>query len=302
MLGPIVGSGAFGKVFNVEHEEEKVYKVINISYKDFVKREIEILKKINKCNYFCNLLNYFEKENNIYLKFPKYFCNLNQIEISLNPNNILNITKQVLEGLEFLEFIGIIHCDIKPENIMFETEKYENIKIIDFGSSIFNGHKRIYNNYIQTRWYCSPDVILGKPLSIDIDIWSLGCIVYELYKKKVLFSGGKSSKKFRVLQLYKIIEIMGIPSEYYLQDCKFKNIYFEDKITLIPKENKYSLVKVFDKNNTQLKINQRHLDLEVENEQILKLLKLILRYENRISIERLKNEINDLFTIKKIKF
>lgn len=301
MLGSIVGYGAFGKVFNVEKDEKKVYKVINISYKDYVKKEIEILKKISDNQYFCNLLNYFEKENNIYLKFPKYFCNLNQLKIVLKQNDILNISLQILEGLEYLVFIGVIHCDLKPENIMFETENYDKVRIIDFGSSIFKGDKRIYNNYIQTRWYCSPDVILGKPLSIDIDIWSLGCIIYELYLKKVLFSGGNSNKKYRILQLYKIIEILGIPSEEYLKDCKFKNIYFTDEKPLMEKENKYSLIKAYDINNNEIKINKRYLELEISNNEILKLLKLILRYENRLSIEGLKNEINDLFMIKKIK-
>ena len=94
---------------------------------------------------------------------------------------------------------------------------------------------------------------------------------------------------------------MGIPSEDYLKDCKLKNKYFTDKLTLIPKENKYSLIKIFNKEGNEIKIQERNLDQMVNDINILKLIKMLLRYENRLSFECLKNEINDLYTNKKIK-
>lgn len=299
MLGSLLDSGAFGKVHQSLIDDKMVFKILNLKFN--YKREIKILEKIGDNQCFCKLLNYFEKDKLIYLKFPKYYCNLNQFTKNLESNEVLDITYQVLDGLEYLEFNGIIHCDLKPENIMFETDKLDKVKIIDLGSSIEVGHKNIYNNYIQSRWYCSPDVILGKPLTINIDIWSLGCIVYELFTKKILFPGSKSETNYRVLQLYKIIEIMGIPSENYLKDCKLKNKYFTDKLTLIPKENKYSLIKIFNKEGNEIKIQERNLDQMVNDINILKLIKMLLRYENRLSFECLKNEINDLYTNKKIK-
>jgi len=298
MLGSIIGSGAFGKVYQSLNDEKVVFKVVDIKY---IEDEINILEKIGHNKYFCNLLKYFEKENNMYLKFNKYYCNLNEITIKLDQNKTLNISYQIVEALEYLEYIGVIHCDLKPENIMFETEKYEQIKIIDFGSSILKGFKKIYNNYVCTRWYCSPDIILGKPITKDIDIWSLGCIIYELFTNIVLFPGGGSENKYRRLQLYKIIEIIGFPNQNYLKDCKYKDIYLNDKKCLIPNKNKYTLIKIFDHNNNEIKLKERKIEDEISNINILKLLNLILRYENRLSIEDLKKEIIDLFSKKKIK-
>ena len=68
---------------------------------------------------------------------------------------------QILESIEFFKAQGIIHCDLKPENILFKTSPATDIKVIDFGSSCFEGHG-IYQ-YIQSRFYRAPEVILGVP-------------------------------------------------------------------------------------------------------------------------------------------
>ena len=79
----------------------------------------------------------------------------------------------------------IIHCDIKPENILLRRPNKSGIKIIDFGSGTFE-NKQFYT-YIQSRFYRAPEIILGIKYTPAIDMWSFGCMLYELCIGKPLF-------------------------------------------------------------------------------------------------------------------
>lgn len=123
-------------------------------------------------------------------------------------NLIRKFAKQVLKSLSFLarKDVDIIHCDLKPENILLRHPKKSAIKVIDFGSSC-RSHKRMYS-YIQSRFYRSPEVMLGLPYTTAIDMWSLGCILAEMHTGEPLFSG---SDQFD--QMQKIVKTLGmIPS------------------------------------------------------------------------------------------
>ena len=78
------------------------------------------------------------------------------------------------QALYFLSLpeIDIVHCDLKPENILLRHPKRSAIKVIDFGSSC-RTKNRLYS-YIQSRFYRSPEVMLGLPYNTAIDMWSLG--------------------------------------------------------------------------------------------------------------------------------
>jgi len=81
--------------------------------------------------------------------------------------------------------LGIVHCDLKPENILFTDDSYLNIKIIDFGASCNDYTNGFF--YVQSRYYRAPEVVLGAPYDQAVDMWSLGCIIYELITGKPLF-------------------------------------------------------------------------------------------------------------------
>jgi len=135
--------------------------------------------------------------------------------------------------LKSLSFLGrggvdIIHCDLKPENILLRHPKRSTVKIIDFGSSC-RSNKRMYS-YIQSRFYRSPEVILGLPYTVAIDIWSLGCILVEMHTGEPLFSGSDQSD-----QMHKIVKV----SAYYAFDVEGYNIYVSSK-HLITKSFEYS--------------------------------------------------------------
>ena len=96
-----------------------------------------------------------------------------------------HIIRQCLVALKFVHELGLVHSDIKPENILLSSYSRALIKIIDFGSSSFVSDRQ--SSYIQSRSYRAPEVILGLPYDGKIDIWSLGCVVAELYTNEVTF-------------------------------------------------------------------------------------------------------------------
>ena len=100
---------------------------------------------------------------------------------------IRRIAIQVLQALLFLEKKDIVHCDLKPENILLKQANKSGVKVIDMGSSCFVS-ERIYN-YIQSRFYRAPEIILGVPYTPAIDMWSFGCILAELSSGQAIFPG-----------------------------------------------------------------------------------------------------------------
>jgi dual specificity tyrosine-phosphorylation-regulated kinase 1 len=175
------------------------------------------------------LLTHFMYRNHQCLVFEMLSLNLYELlkntqfgGVSLNL--IRKFAKQVLKSLLFLarEDVDIIHCDLKPENILLRHPKKSGVKVIDFGSSC-RSNRRMYS-YIQSRFYRSPEVMLGLPYSVAIDMWSLGCILAEMHTGEPLFSG---SDQFD--QMQKIIKVLGMIPENMLGKAsnQIKTQFFE---------------------------------------------------------------------------
>jgi dual specificity tyrosine-phosphorylation-regulated kinase 2/3/4 len=126
---------------------------------------------------------------------------------------------QILLCLDFLNEHKIIHCDLKPENIMLEKEDRSKIKIIDFGSGCFEA-ERMYT-YIQSRFYRSPEVILGIPYTTSIDMWSFGWILCELLIGYPIFPGQDEYE-----QIARIMEILDVPPISILEAATRKEFFF----------------------------------------------------------------------------
>ena len=127
---------------------------------------------------------------------------------------------QILTALRFLNKNRIVHCDLKPENILLKQPNKSGIKVIDFGSSCFQ-QERVYT-YIQSRFYRSPEVILGIPYSMAIDMWSFGCILAELFTGCPLYPG-----QDEVEQLLCIMEIQDVPPPRMLELSTRKKHFFD---------------------------------------------------------------------------
>jgi len=142
-------------------------------------------------------------------------------------NLIRKFSKQVLKSLSFLarSDVDIIHCDLKPENILLRHPKKSAIKVIDFGSSC-RSDKRMYS-YIQSRFYRSPEVMLGLRYTTAIDMWSLGCILAEMHTGEPLFSGSD-----QVDQMQKIVKILGmVPTSMVEKADDQHRLQFFERIT-----------------------------------------------------------------------
>jgi dual specificity tyrosine-phosphorylation-regulated kinase 2/3/4 len=133
---------------------------------------------------------------------------------------IRRFTKQLLSSLNLLRQHKVIHCDLKPENILLRHPLHSEIKVIDFGSSCFENEK-VYT-YIQSRFYRSPEVILGMTYGMTIDMWSLGCILAELFTGVPIFPGENEQE-----QLACIMEVFGPPEKHLIEKSTRKKLFFD---------------------------------------------------------------------------
>ncbi|KOS21610.1 Dual specificity protein kinase pom1 [Escovopsis weberi] len=133
---------------------------------------------------------------------------------------IRRFTKQILSSLILLKQHKVIHCDLKPENILLRHPLHSEIKVIDFGSSCFESEK-VYT-YIQSRFYRSPEVILGMTYGLPIDMWSVGCILAELYTGVPIFPGENEQE-----QLACIMEVFGPPEKHLIEKSTRKKLFFD---------------------------------------------------------------------------
>jgi glycogen synthase kinase 3 beta len=128
-------------------------------------------------------------------------------KIKMNSILIKLYSYQMFRGLIYLNAKGIAHRDIKPQNILIDSNT-SALKICDFGSAkkLIKGELNIA--YICSRYYRAPELIFGATeYTTDIDTWSIGCVMAELFKGEPIFAGDSA-----VDQLVEIIKILGTPT------------------------------------------------------------------------------------------
>ncbi|XP_042198124.1 homeodomain-interacting protein kinase 1 isoform X2 [Callorhinchus milii] len=122
------------------------------------------------------------------------------------------ILQQVATALMKLKILGLIHADLKPENIMLVDPQRQpyRVKVIDFGSA---SHvlKAVCSTYLQSRYYRAPEIILGLPFCEAIDMWSLGCVIAEMFLGWPLYPGASEYDQIRYIS-----QTQGLPAEYLL--------------------------------------------------------------------------------------
>ena len=196
-----LGEGGFGKVYYVEQKcsgEKYAIKFLRHSFKNvhdvqFLYKEIEVLIRLENPN-IIKLYSYFETQDNKIGLIMEYASggtlkNFITEKGKLSEQETSNIIFEILNTIGYCHKMGIIHHDLKTDNILFENEEHKNIKIIDFGiCSLLK--KKSKAGSLQ---YLAPEILSGRDTRSlpSVDIWSIGCIIYEMLTGKVLFDGKK---------------------------------------------------------------------------------------------------------------
>ncbi|EFW16013.1 protein kinase Yak1 [Coccidioides posadasii str. Silveira] len=232
----VLGQGTFGQVVkcqNLKTQEVVAVKVVKnrTAYFNQSMMEVSVLDLINSKldknddHHLLRLKDTFIHRQHLCLVFELLSVNLYEL-IKQNQFRGLSTTlvrvfaQQLLNGLALLNKARLIHCDLKPENILLKNLESPIIKIIDFGSAC-DERQTVYT-YIQSRFYRSPEVLLGLPYSSAIDMWSLGCIVVELFLGLPLFPGSSEYN-----QVSRIVEMLGMPPTWMIEMGKQAGEFFE---------------------------------------------------------------------------
>jgi serine/threonine protein kinase len=173
-------------------------------------REIKSLQKLRHPN-IIRLKEVIREDNNLYMIFEYMSENLYELmkkRDRLFPESVVkNIIFQVMQGLSYMHKFGFFHRDLKPENLLCNGT--ELIKIADFGLAREIRSRPPYTDYVSTRWYRGPEILLRSTnYNAPIDIWAIGCIAAECYTLRPLFPGSSE-----IDQLFKICSVLGTPSK-----------------------------------------------------------------------------------------
>ena len=224
-----VGHGSFGKVYKSTYQDEEG-KIIEVAVKKInirsnegfplsAIREISILKKYRHKN-LVPFINSFvdppkpNKKGNVSLVYEYAqhdLASLIKENIDFDLDCIKSIMFQILSGVKYIHDNFILHRDIKPANILLRNKG--EVKLADFGLSRFfekrKNQWRAYTNSVVTLWYRAPELLLSECYyKTSIDMWSVGCVMAELFTKQPLFKEQNAKK-----QVNAIFNLIGRPKE-----------------------------------------------------------------------------------------
>ncbi|XP_063293665.1 homeodomain-interacting protein kinase 3 isoform X1 [Pelobates fuscus] len=221
-----LGRGTFGQVVKCWKRGTNEVVAVKIlknhpSYARQGQIEVGILARLSSENAdefnFVRAYECFQHRNHTCLVFEMLEQNLydflKQNKFSPLPLKVIRaILQQVATALKKLKSLGLIHADLKPENIMLvdPVRQPYRVKVIDFGSASHIS-KTVCSTYLQSRYYRAPEIILGLPFCEAIDMWSLGCVIAELFLGWPLYPGALEYDQIRYIS-----QTQGLPGEQLL--------------------------------------------------------------------------------------
>ena len=223
----VCGQGVYGKVNKAVHRKSGNIVALKMLKGDLKNeqgiqviyyREFRILQKLNHSN-IVKLIDVFadSREDDKVKPFDIYFAfeymdhdltGLLQSKFKFSEPIIKSFVKQMLEGLKYLHSLNVIHRDIKSANMLVSRKGV--VKIADFGLArqihdVEHKSKKLTSNVV-TRWYKCPELLMGMSYNYAVDVFGIGIICGELYKRKPLLPGLNDQD-----QLQKIFDFVGDP-------------------------------------------------------------------------------------------
>jgi len=186
--------------------------------------------------------NEIETFKDVYLVLEKMEMNLDKVirSVKLTNRHLQYLVYQMFRGLKYIHSAGVIHRDLKPGNILVNASDC-NLKITDFGLArgVCKEEESELTEYVVTRWYRAPEVMCSaKYYDAKVDVWSVGCILAEMFLRKPLFPGGNHLEQLRI-----IFEVLGTPAND--NETWIKTPEAKEWIELMKPRKGYSLQKIF---------------------------------------------------------
>ncbi|KAF2965004.1 hypothetical protein GQX73_g8588 [Xylaria multiplex] len=252
-----LGKGMFSGVARVVDITNKKLAAIKMMRNNDALRkggftEIAILQKLNDTDpenrkHIVKFERHFEHKGHLCLAFENLSLNLREVLRKFGNNIGINLSAtrayahQIFIALAHLRKCSIIHADLKPDNILV-NETRNVLKICDLGTAIdrsdaATAHTEI-TPYLVSRFYRAPEIILGMPYDYAIDMWSIGCTLYELYTGKILFAGDSNNQMLKA-----IMEIRGKFSPKLYKRGEMSHLHFDDVGNFISAERDKALGK-----------------------------------------------------------
>ncbi|KAI9330737.1 kinase-like domain-containing protein, partial [Obelidium mucronatum] len=238
----LLGKGSFGQCVKCYDHKLKKHVAIKIirNKKRFEQQgliEVKVLEKLKNedAEDTANIVHMhdsFHFRNHLCISFEILGINLYEWVKAggyrgIHTGVVKRFSFQILKCLQLLSDQGIVHCDLKPEVDFKPNNPQYGLKVIDLGSSCFENEK-VYT-YVQSRFYRSPEVILGISYNVSIDMWSFGCILAELFMGYPLFPGEDEQD-----QLARIMEVLGVPPTSVIERGSRSKLFF-DMSTFTPR-------------------------------------------------------------------
>ncbi|XP_059610382.1 serine/threonine-protein kinase D3 isoform X1 [Phlebotomus argentipes] len=187
----VLGSGQFGTVYGGIHRKthrEVAIKVIDkmrfpTKQEAQLKNEVAILQNISHCG-VVNLERMFETPERIFVVMEKLKNDMLEMILSSEKGKLSErVTKflitQILVALKHLHSKNIVHCDLKPENVLLSSDnEFPQVKLCDFGFARIIGEKSFRRSVVGTPAYLAPEVLRNKGYNRSLDMWSVGVIIY----------------------------------------------------------------------------------------------------------------------------
>ncbi|DBA88406.1 TPA: hypothetical protein ACH3X2_004898 [Trebouxia sp. C0005] len=211
-----LGDGTYGSVWKAVNMQTKDPVAIKKMKRKFFSWEecmsLREVKSLRKLNHPCvvKLKEVIRENDELFFVFEYLDCNLYQLmkdRTKLMPESrIRSWCHQILQGLAYIHKHGYFHRDMKPENLLVHRDV---VKIADFGLAREIRSRPPYTDYVSTRWYRAPEVLLrSQYYSAPIDMFAMGAIMAELFTLRPLFPGSSEAD-----EIYKICSVMGSPSQ-----------------------------------------------------------------------------------------